>query len=70
MPAKKAKAALQTVTVGRPFEMLEMEFLGPLPTTEQDNKYILVVADYFTKWTEVFPFQDQTAKTTAETLIK
>ena len=69
MPVKKTKAALQTVPVGGPFEMLAMDFLGPLPTTEQGNKYILVVADYFTKWTEAFPLQDQTAKTTAETLV-
>ena len=69
MPVKKTKAALQTVPVGGPFEMLAIDFLGPLPTTEQGNKYILVVADYFTKWTEAFPLQDQTAKTTAETLV-
>ena len=69
MPAKKAKAALQTVPVGGPFEMLAMDFLGPLPTTEKGNNYILVVADYFTKWTEAFALQDQTAKTTTETLL-
>ena len=69
MPAKKTKAALQTVPVGGPFEMLAMDFLGPLPTTEQGNKYIVVVADYCTKWTEAFPLQDQTTKTTAETLV-
>ena len=62
MQAKKAKAALQTVPVGEPFEMLAMDFLGPLPTTEKGNKYILLVEDYFTKWTEAFPLQDQTQR--------
>ena len=69
MPAKNSKAALQTVPVEGLFEMLAMDFLGPLPTTEQGNNYILVVADYFTKWTEAFALQDQTAKTTTETLL-
>ena len=69
MPANNSKAALQTVPVGGLFEMLAMDFLGPLPTTEQGNNYILVVADYFTKWTEAFALQDQTAKTTTETLV-
>ena len=26
--------------------------LGPLPTTKQGNKYILVIMDLLTKWTE------------------
>ena len=70
MPAKNAKAALQTVPVVGPFEMLAIDFLGPLTTTEQGNKDIMIVADYITKWTEAFQLQEQTAKTTAETLLK
>lgn len=43
--------------------------MGPLPTTESGNKYILVVGDYFTKWKEAFPLPNQEAKTVAEKLV-
>jgi hypothetical protein len=35
-----------------PLEKIAMDILGPLPTSARGNKYILVIADYFTKWTE------------------
>lgn len=29
-----------------------VDILGPLPETEQDNRYVLVAGDYFTTWVE------------------
>ena len=46
-----------------------MDVLGPLPTTPEGNKFVLVVMDYFTKWVEVFPMKDQTAETVAAVLV-
>ena len=46
-----------------------MDIMGPLPTTESVQKYILAVGDYFSKWTEVFPLPNQEAKTIAERLV-
>ena len=34
--------------VGAPAERITLDMLGPLPTTESGNKYVLLVADYFT----------------------
>ena len=45
-------------------------YLPPLPETEQQNKYLLIVADYFTKWTEAFPICDQEATTVADIMVK
>lgn len=35
--------------------------LGPLPETALKNKYVLVVGDYFAKWTEAYPLPNQEA---------
>ena len=62
-PQKKIKAPMRKYIVGSPM-------LGPLPLTESGNKYIVVIADYFTKWVEALPIPDQEATTIAELLIK
>lgn len=56
--------------VGAPIERLAADLLGPLPISDLGNKYLLIVADYFTKWTEVFPIQNQEANTVAEKIVK
>ena len=40
-----------------------------LQYTNKGNRYILVIADYFTKWTEAYALPNHTAVTVAETLI-
>ena len=50
-------------------QRIAMDILGPLPETERQNKYILVVSDYFTKWTESYPMKNMEAKTIAEQLV-
>ncbi|PFX31744.1 hypothetical protein AWC38_SpisGene3418 [Stylophora pistillata] len=42
-------------------EEMPLDIMGPMPTTESGNKYILVVGDYFTKWKEAFAIQNQEA---------
>ena len=55
---------------GSPMERIAIDVLGPLPITETGNKYILIVADYFTKWVEAYPMPNQEATTVAELLVK
>jgi len=45
-----------------------MDILGPFPESEAGNSYILVVADYFTQWTEAYPIPNQEATTVAKKL--
>ena len=55
VPTAAKKSTLVSSCPGCPFERIAMEIMGPLSTTESGQKYILVVGDYFWKWTEVFP---------------
>ena len=52
---------MQLVGAGYTLERIATDFLGPLPETENGNKFILVISDYFTKWVEVVAIPDQTA---------
>ena len=54
----------------KPFDMIGMDFIGPLPTTDDGNKHILVFTDYATRWVEAFPTADQKASTVAKILIE
>ena len=68
-PQTTARAPLVSSCPGYPFERIALDIMGPLPTTESGQKYILVVGDYFSKWTEAFPLPNQEAKTVAEKLV-
>ena len=63
------RAKLQQEAVGERFERVAIDIMGELPETENGHKYILVVSDYFTKWTQAFALKDQTAFTVADVLM-
>ena len=44
--------------------------IGPLPTTEKGNRFVLLVVDYFTKWVEAFALPNHTASTCAAILAE
>jgi len=46
-----------------------MDILGPLPESSNRNLYVLVVSDYFTRWTEAYALPNQEADTVAHKLI-
>ena len=66
---KKWRSPLQQYIVGAPTERLTMYVLGPLPLTPRGNRYVLVITDYFTKWTESYAIPNQEAATVAEKLV-
>jgi hypothetical protein len=63
--APKARAPLQPITTSRPMELVATDILGPLPESPGGNSYILVVADYFTRYTEAYAIPNQEAVTPA-----
>ena len=54
-PPRAVRAPMAQYNVGAPMERIAVDVLGPLPESESGNKYLLIVADYFSKWTEAFP---------------
>ena len=46
-----------------------MGILEPLPLPPSGNKFVLVITDYFTKWTESYAIPNQEATTVAEKLV-
>lgn len=60
---RKNRADIQAFRAEAPVEKVHLDHLGPLPLTQQGNKYILVVMDQFIKWVEVAPLSDQMAET-------
>ena len=52
------------------FELIEMDFIGSLPTTNDENKYIVVAIDAFTKWVEAKAIKKNDAETTAKFLLE
>ena len=67
-PRKRAK--LGQVPVGAPLERIAVDIMGPLPKTGNGNEYIVVIGDYFTKWTEAFALKNHTAQTVAEVIVQ
>ena len=66
---KKAPSTSPTKHRGVPMERIAMNILGPLPKTLRGNRYVLVISDYFTKWTESYLLPDQIATSIAEGCI-
>ena len=69
MLLKSHHAPLQLHQPGVPLQQVAMDILGPLPETERGNQYVLVITDYFTKWTDSFPMSNMEAHTVAELFV-
>ena len=68
-PQLAAQAPLGTITASYPFDKISWDIMGPLPLTTQGNRYVLVVTDLFSKWTEAFPLKTTDSETLARVLI-
>lgn len=70
MPNKTKQAPMQIVRSGYLMERLAIDILGELPMTENGNRYILVISDYFTKWVECLPMRNIETCTVAKLLVE
>ncbi len=59
---KKPSGALHPIPVQpRLWHQIGMDLIGPLTETSRNNKFIITVTDYFSKWAEAGPLPSKHA---------
>ena len=53
---------------GRPWQIVAVDLVGPMPKTARGNSRILVLSGHFTRWQDAIAIRDATASTVARTL--
>ena len=53
----------------KPFEIVAIDIVGPLPSTENGKRYLLTVLDHLTRFCEAIPLRTQTAKEVGRTFV-
>ena len=68
-PQKKPQSSLGTMPVGTLLDRLATDLLGPFPESARCNKDVLAVANYFTKWVEIFAVSEKSVVTFVEVIL-
>ena len=63
------RAPLTNIPIGWPWEMITVDILE-VTVSCQNNRYLLVVQDYFTKWPAAIALPDETAARITRELVK
>ena len=61
---------LGNIPTGHRWDRIAMDILYVCDPTPEGFRYILVIADYFSKWTEAFPMKNKCADTVADILVE
>jgi len=64
----KPHGKLRKVFAGAPLDLVAIDILSGMPVTPDGLKYVLVVTDYFSKWTEAYALPDAEASTCMQVL--
>jgi hypothetical protein len=68
-PQTRNWGKMHQCTVGALFKKIVINVVGPFPWSNEGNRYLLIIMDYFTKWPEVYAIPNQEASTVAEGLV-
>ena len=60
---------LRNPEVDRPYDRLNMDLIGPLPVSNDNNRYILSLVDVLTRYGFAVPIPDKSANTVSRALI-
>lgn len=56
--------------VSRPWVMISTDLIGPLPRSSSGHRFLLVISDYFSKYSLLYPLRTATASKVTEILEK
>ena len=62
--------SLKQEYVCRRGERVAMDLVGPLPVTDENGRYVLVIQDYYSKWVELSAIPNKKAETVAFSFLK
>jgi Integrase zinc binding domain len=66
----KHMAPIQTFEkIGIPFQKIAIDIIGPMSTTANKNRFILVIIDLATRWAEAIPLKEITSDKICTALI-
>ena len=68
-PTHTRRAPLQSMLAGYPMQTVAVDIVGPFPSGESGNTYVLVASDYFSRWVEAYGIPNQEAVTVAKKLV-
>jgi hypothetical protein len=60
-PARYNVAELIPILANKPLEIITTDIMGPLNMTIEENKYIMIICDHFTKWIELYALKTMEA---------
>jgi hypothetical protein len=68
-PSSLGRAPLQPIATGFPMQRIGIDIVK-MPTSHQGRNKVLTIIDYFTKWVELVPLEDERADTIARSLFR
>ncbi len=65
---EQSTSPLGSIPTTERWDILSIDLWGPLPVTNEGNKYVLTVVDSFTKWSRAIPIPNKKMETIAKAL--
>ena len=62
-------APMQMFQAGAPWEVVGVDFVGPVPATKHNHRYILTIVDHFSRLTVLVPLKNQSAQATINAIV-